>query len=152
MSAILSTLCLDFVFVERNRKWDLCPDPRSHSFWVLFPWSHLFVGLLQVRSVQQVAVTQHSHGYCCFLLSEHRDLLKGHQMSSSTRHPLASCFQSPPFSFLAGCLLIYSLISIWRKLWEWMHQLERVQWDSPDNSSPSTRCKRNKVCKLLHIM
>lgn len=57
----------------------------------------------------------------------------------NTCHSLASRFQSPPFSSLGGCLLIYSLISIWRKLWEWKQQQQpaSVQWNIPDNSSLS---------------
>lgn len=34
----------------------------------------------------------------------------------NTCHSLSWGFQSPPFMFLAGCLLIYSLISMWKDL------------------------------------
>lgn len=69
----------------------------------------------------------------------------------NTCHPLASCFQSPPFSFLAGCLLIYSLISIWRKRWEWM-QLASVQWNIPDNSSVCSAHENGSLSKSLVIL
>ena len=54
---------------------DVRPDLRFEPhFRVVNQWSHLFVWHRRVRFLRQAAVTQHSHEYCCFLLSEHRDL------------------------------------------------------------------------------
>lgn len=44
------------------------------SFLVVNYMDWLFMWLTRARLVWQAFVTQHSHEYCCFLLSEHRDL------------------------------------------------------------------------------